>query len=64
MAMTIELFRCGQRDSVPPNLSKGPRLHVVKGGPHCIPWTHADEVNAELLGFLSEKVANAKREVA
>lgn len=45
-------------------LVKGARLRVIKGGPHCITWTHADEVNAELLGFLGEKVGNAKREVA
>ncbi len=34
------------------NLIKGARLVVIKGGPHCITWTHADEVNAELLSFL------------
>jgi non-heme chloroperoxidase len=33
-------------------LIKGARLLVVKGGPHCITWTHAEEVNAELLSFL------------
>lgn len=33
-------------------LIKGTRLLVVRGGPHCLPWTHADEVNAELLSFL------------
>jgi non-heme chloroperoxidase len=33
-------------------LIQGARLLVVRGGPHCIPWTHADEVNAELLSFL------------
>jgi non-heme chloroperoxidase len=32
---------------------KGSRLVVVKGGPHGINWTHADQVNAELVGFLS-----------
>jgi non-heme chloroperoxidase len=32
---------------------KGSRLVVVKGGPHGINWTHADQVNAELLGFLA-----------
>jgi non-heme chloroperoxidase len=31
----------------------GSRLVVVKGGPHGINWTHADQVNAELVGFLS-----------
>ena len=33
-------------------LIKGAQLHVVKGGPHCVPWTHADEVNKALLEFL------------
>ena len=33
-------------------LIKGARLVVVKGGPHCITWTHADEVNSELVDFL------------
>jgi pimeloyl-ACP methyl ester carboxylesterase len=28
------------------------RLVVVKDGPHCITWTHADEVNRELVSFL------------
>jgi pimeloyl-ACP methyl ester carboxylesterase len=31
---------------------KGAKLVVVKGGPHGITWTHADEVNASLLDFL------------
>jgi len=34
-------------------LVNGARLHVVKDGPHCITWTHADEVNRELVSFLS-----------
>src|SRR5271155_361235 len=38
-------------------LVKGARLQVVNGGPHCITWTHADEVNAGLLSFLGEKSA-------
>jgi non-heme chloroperoxidase len=33
-------------------LVKGARLLVVKNGPHCIPWTHAEEVNSELINFL------------
>jgi non-heme chloroperoxidase len=45
-------------------LIKGARLLVVKGGPHCVPWTHAEEVNAELLSFLGEKVPKPEREVA
>jgi len=42
---------------------KGARLHVVKGGPHCITWTHAEEVNAQLLSFLGEK-GQANKNVA
>ena len=30
-------------------LVNGARLVVVKDGPHCITWTHADEVNRELV---------------
>ena len=33
-------------------LIKGARLLVVKDGPHCITWTHAEQVNGELLEFL------------
>ncbi|MDE2588912.1 MAG: alpha/beta hydrolase [Patescibacteria group bacterium] len=33
-------------------LIKGSRLVVIKDGPHCITWTHADEVNSALLNFL------------
>lgn len=35
-------------------LVKGARLIVIKGGPHAVTWTHADEVNSELLRFLGE----------
>jgi pimeloyl-ACP methyl ester carboxylesterase len=35
---------------------KGARLLVVKDGPHCITWTHADEVNRELVAFLREGI--------
>jgi non-heme chloroperoxidase len=31
---------------------KGSRLVTVRGGPHGLNWTHADEVNRELVGFL------------
>lgn len=33
---------------------KGARLVVVEGGPHGITWTHAEQVNAELLRFLAQ----------
>jgi non-heme chloroperoxidase len=45
-------------------LIQGARLLVVKGGPHCISWTHADEVNAELLSFLGDKAGKSQKEVA
>ena len=35
-------------------LIKGARLLVVKDGPHCITWTHAEQVNSELLDFLGK----------
>jgi non-heme chloroperoxidase len=38
-------------------LIKGARLSVVKDGPHCITWTHAEEVNTELLNFLGKAAA-------
>ena len=34
-------------------LIAGARLLVVKDGPHCIIWTHAEEVNRELVSFLA-----------
>jgi non-heme chloroperoxidase len=35
-----------------PGLIKDARLVVIEDGPHAIPWTHADQVNTALLGFL------------
>jgi non-heme chloroperoxidase len=35
-----------------PGLIKDMHLVVVEGGPHAIPWTHADQVNTALLDFL------------
>jgi non-heme chloroperoxidase len=42
-------------------LIKGARQVVVKDGPHCITWTHAEEVNAELLSFLGERAGQGGR---
>jgi non-heme chloroperoxidase len=42
-------------------LIKGARLAIMKDGPHCVTWTHADEVNTELVNFLGK--AAAKRAV-
>jgi len=35
-------------------LIQGSRLVVVKDGPHCITWTHAEQVTPELVNFLGE----------
>jgi len=47
----VPISSAGQRTA---KLIKGARLSVVKDGPHCITWTHADEVNRELVNFLAE----------
>ena len=55
----VPLAASGQRTA---QLVKGAHLHVVKDGPHAVNWTHADEVNTELVNFLakaSEKQAAA-----
>lgn len=57
----VPLAAAGQRTA---KLIKGARLVVIKGGPHCIPWTHADEVNSALLRFLGEPSGSGKRELA
>ena len=35
-----------------PALIKDAQLTVIDGGPHAIPWTHAAQVSAALLGFI------------
>ncbi len=47
-----------------PTLIRGARLRVVKDGPHCITWTHAEEVNNELLSFLGRKASKLEEEAA
>ncbi|MDE3170379.1 MAG: alpha/beta hydrolase [Acidobacteriota bacterium] len=37
----------------------GARLYEVKDGPHNIAWTHAEEVNRELLNFLGSSAAKS-----
>jgi non-heme chloroperoxidase len=48
----VPIEASGQRTA---KLVKGARLVVVKGGPHCITWTHAEEVTSELVSFLGEQ---------
>ena len=50
----LPITASGQRTA---KLIKGARLFVVKDGPHCITWTHADEVNRELVDFLGKGIA-------
>jgi non-heme chloroperoxidase len=38
-------------------LVKGARLVAIKDGPHAVNWTHAEEVNAELVSFLGRSAA-------
>jgi len=50
----LPITASGQRTA---KLIKGARHLVIKGGPHCITWTHAEEVNSELVTFLGAGVA-------
>jgi len=52
----VPIGASGQRTA---QLVKNARLIVIKDGPHCITWTHADEVNGELLNFLGETAGKA-----
>ncbi len=46
----LPIGAAGQRTA---KLIKGAQYVVIKDGPHAVNWTHADEVNAELLKFLA-----------
>jgi non-heme chloroperoxidase len=46
----LPLPKTGQRL---PGLISDLQLVVIEGGPHAIPWTHADQVNAALLKFIA-----------
>ncbi|MGD0466763.1 MAG: alpha/beta hydrolase [Terriglobales bacterium] len=50
----VPIAAAGERTA---KLIKGARLSVVKNGPHCITWTHAEEVNHELVNFLGKGAA-------
>jgi len=53
----VPIAASGQRTA---KLIKGARLAAVKDGPHAVNWTHADEVNRELVSFLGKRVAAKK----
>ena len=44
-----------------PALLKNAELVVIKGGPHAIPWTHAEQVNRALLQFIDAAAVNSNR---
>jgi non-heme chloroperoxidase len=57
----VPFSAAGQRTA---KLIKGAELVVIKGGPHNVAWTHAEEVNSALLGFLGKKAAHSDKEKA
>ncbi len=54
----VPLAASGQRTH---ETVKGSRLVVVKGAPHGLNWTHAKEMNRELLDFLGQKAQSAEK---
>jgi len=46
----LPISKTGQRL---PGMVNDLELVVIEGGPHAIPWTHADQVNSALAKFLS-----------
>jgi len=46
----VPIAAAGQRTA---KLVSGARLVTIKDGPHAVVWTHAEEVNAELVQFLA-----------
>lgn len=46
---TVPLDASGRRTA---EMIRGARLAVIPDGPHAVIWTHADEVNTELVNFL------------
>jgi non-heme chloroperoxidase len=53
----VPFAAAGQRTA---QMVKGARLIVIKEGPHCITWTHAEEVNKALMDFLGQTAVKAK----
>jgi non-heme chloroperoxidase len=50
----VPFAAAGQRTA---QLVKGARLTIIKDGPHAVNWTHAEEVNPELVNFLGKGAA-------
>jgi non-heme chloroperoxidase len=47
----VPIAASGQRTA---RLVKGARLLTIKDGPHAVSWTHAEELNPELVSFLGK----------
>jgi pimeloyl-ACP methyl ester carboxylesterase len=50
----VPIAASGERTA---KLIKGARLVTIKDGPHAVGWTHAEEVNHELVNFLGKGAA-------
>jgi pimeloyl-ACP methyl ester carboxylesterase len=50
----VPIAASGQRTA---KLIKGARLVTIKDGPHALSWTHAEELNPELVNFLAKGMA-------
>jgi non-heme chloroperoxidase len=50
---TVPIAASGLRTA---KLIQGARLVIIPDGPHGIPWTHAEQVNLELVNFLGQKL--------
>jgi pimeloyl-ACP methyl ester carboxylesterase len=50
----VPIAASGERTA---KLIKGARLVTIKDGPHAVVWTHAEEVNHELVNFLGKGAA-------
>lgn len=57
----VPFTAAGQRTAA---LVKGARLVTIKDGPHNVAWTHADEVNAELVNFFGASKSSLQGAVA
>lgn len=53
----VPFAAAGKRTS---EMVKGSRLLVIKGGPHGVNWTHADDVNQALVEFLAATKPRAR----
>jgi len=53
----VPIDAAGRRTAL---MVKGARLVTIKDGPHAVGWTHAAEVNRELVGFLGAAKGSAR----